>query len=255
MTETLKRSCSAFVALAILLQIAWPLSHGDARAINTVLGVLAFTIVSVVHCLVNFGYKITLLLVAQVVVLTCVIEFIGVHTGLPFGHYVYGNSLGVVIGGVPVLIPLAWFMMIYPCALAARYLATTTAKQTIVIATLMTGWDFYLDPQMTRESYWTWTHSSLEVNAIPILNYVGWFASSAFIGWLALRLLARATPQWTNTIPFVMLMWIWLGGALAHAVWFSPFLNRPSVALAGFVSMGIVMIPLSRKLLKARSDA
>lgn len=255
MKSTLKRNCLSFAILSILFNIAWPLSHGDARAVITVIGVLAFTAVSAIHCWVNFGRSITVRLIASVLALTFVVEFIGVHSGALFGHYAYGNALGPVIGGVPILIPLAWFMMIYPCALAASYLAETTVMKVSIVAALMTGWDFYLDPQMTNENYWVWNHSGFEVNAIPLHNYAGWFITSALIGWIALRILAAGKPQWNNTIPFIMLMWTWLGGALAHAVWFSPFLNRPHVALAGFAAMGTVMVPLNLKIQKARSHA
>lgn len=253
--STLKRNCLSFVVLTILLNIAWPLTHGDARSVVTVLGVFTFTAVSGLHSWVNFGPRVTARLLATVMMMTFAIEFVGVHTGLPFGHYTYGDMLGPVIVGVPVIIPLAWFMMIYPSVIAAQFLARSTPAQVLVVATLMTGWDFYLDPQMTSENYWTWVHTGVEVNAIPLTNYAGWFISSALIGWLALRIIATIEPQWTHTIPMVMLMWTWLGGALAHAVWFSPFLNRPHVALVGFVSMGFAMVPLSRKILEARYHA
>ena len=50
-------------------------------------------------------------------------ESIGVATGYPFGQYHYTGTLGPAVLGVPVLVPLAWVMMAYPCLLAGRTVA------------------------------------------------------------------------------------------------------------------------------------
>lgn len=47
-------------------------------------------------------------------------EQVGVATGAVYGAYHYSGMLGPKLGAVPLLIPLAWFMMIYP-----SYLITT----------------------------------------------------------------------------------------------------------------------------------
>jgi putative membrane protein len=41
-------------------------------------------------------------------------EFIGSHTGLPFGRYSYTDLLQPQLGDVPLLIPLAWLMLLPP---------------------------------------------------------------------------------------------------------------------------------------------
>ncbi len=43
-----------------------------------------------------------------------------VRTGLVFGAYHYSDMLGIKLGHVPVLIPLGWFMMIYPSRVVAK---------------------------------------------------------------------------------------------------------------------------------------
>jgi uncharacterized membrane protein len=57
---------------------------------------------------------------------------------------------------VPILIPLAWFMMIYPSWMTARALlrgvdrstVTGNAALAVVAAGVMTGWDMVMDPGM-----------------------------------------------------------------------------------------------------------
>ena len=44
-----------------------------------------------------------------------VTEIIGVNTGRLFGNYAYGSVLGFKIAGVPLLIGLNWFVVIYCC--------------------------------------------------------------------------------------------------------------------------------------------
>lgn len=45
-------------------------------------------------------------------ILTWGAEFIGHKTGLPFGEYSYTSSLQPQIADVPLLIPIAWFMVL-----------------------------------------------------------------------------------------------------------------------------------------------
>ncbi len=53
-------------------------------------------------------------------VISFIMEELGVRTGLIFGPYHYSDMLGPKVSNVPVLIPLGWFMMIYPSWVVAR---------------------------------------------------------------------------------------------------------------------------------------
>ena len=41
------------------------------------------------------------------------VELLGVNFGLIFGQYVYGDNLGVKVGGVPLLIGANWVMLTF----------------------------------------------------------------------------------------------------------------------------------------------
>ena len=47
-------------------------------------------------------------------------EEAGVLTGLVYGPYHYTATLGPWLGSVPILIPLAWFMLVYPSYVVAN---------------------------------------------------------------------------------------------------------------------------------------
>ncbi|RMF48927.1 MAG: carotenoid biosynthesis protein, partial [Chloroflexota bacterium] len=49
-----------------------------------------------------------------VILLGWAVEWIGHQTGFPFGFYSYTERLQPQLGGVPLLIPLAWLMMLPP---------------------------------------------------------------------------------------------------------------------------------------------
>ncbi|MBM4427862.1 MAG: carotenoid biosynthesis protein, partial [Chloroflexi bacterium] len=69
-----------------------------------------------------WGWRKTITSFAIVGVLSYFAEFIGSKTGFPFGAYHYTNVLQPQLGGVPLLIPLAWMMMLPPAWAVARSL-------------------------------------------------------------------------------------------------------------------------------------
>ena len=49
------------------------------------------------------------------------VELLGVYYGLIFGQYVYGDNLGVKVGGVPLLIGANWVMLTNRTQWKCRY--------------------------------------------------------------------------------------------------------------------------------------
>jgi putative membrane protein len=91
--------------------------------------VLLFAGASVLHAAATRGYAwaVGLLVVAGGIGLAA--EAVGVRTGFPFGHYEYTGTLGPEVLDVPVVVPLAWVMMAYPCLLLGRRLARAGARR------------------------------------------------------------------------------------------------------------------------------
>jgi uncharacterized membrane protein len=112
-----------------------------------------------------------------VVVTTYFIELIGSTTGFPFGAYDYTSALTPQVAGVPLLVSFAWAgitLVVYGmfAGSGARWV------QLAMMAASITAWDVFLDPQMVGEGYWQWQPASLAFRGIPLVNYVGWFATA-----------------------------------------------------------------------------
>lgn len=103
------------------------------------------------------------------------IEVIGVKTHLIFGNYWYGNTLGLKLLEVPVLIGLNWFLLIYIIATSFRKIKNNFLFA-IVCAAIMTFLDIFIEPIAIKLDFWQWQNS-----IIPMQNYVAWFIISFFL--------------------------------------------------------------------------
>jgi putative membrane protein len=259
MTElTLPKSRLLLISLVaagitVLVQILWALTSGGMRDITTIVGVLAFSSASGFHAYVAFGRDFVIKFLMVAVIATFVIEVLGVATSFPFGTYAYDpQRLGFSVFGVPLLIPFAWFMMLYPCWLISNELFKKKFLAIPTGALLMSTWDLYLDPQMVNEGYWTWFVDGIATTTIPLTNFFGWFVSTAVIFTLLSKVLTPKPSNVSNLVPYALTFWVWLGSFLVNIVPVSPFFNQPAVAISGFIGMGVVLIPWSWMLWQRR---
>lgn len=236
----------AAAGLTVLANILWALASGGLRDVLTIIGVLAFATASGFHAYVAFGRSFVMKFLMIALLATLVVEVLGVATGFPFGAYEYDpERLGISVLGVPLLIPFAWFMMLYPSWLISRDLFKSRYLAILSGALLMSTWDLYLDPQMVNEGYWVWFVDGLATKDIPLTNFFGWFLSTAVIFMLLSVALKPGSPKVSNATPYALILWVWLGSFLVNIVPISPFFNQPTVAISGFIGMGIVLIPWS----------
>jgi putative membrane protein len=128
------------------------------------------------------------------VVVTWLIEVVGVHTGLVFGEYVYGRGLGVPILGVPPLIGFNWALVclgvllwIAPWAEARRLPSPVIA---LGVAFLATGFDWVMEPVAVTLGYWSWSGGD-----IPLQNYAAWFVIAFAASWAYLAGSERARSR------------------------------------------------------------
>jgi putative membrane protein len=238
----------ALLGILVLVQIAYPLTGGRARAGLTVATVVLGYALSVGHA---FSRGSGLSLVATATVGGFAVEAIGVATGFPFGHYDYSGQLGPKLLGVPLIIPLAWTWMAWPAWLAALRLSSSPTGRVLLAAAGLAAWDLFLDPQMVAEGYWTWRspHPALPgVPGVPIGNYLGWLGFAI----LLMSALALAggekirTPRPGDTPILALWLWTYASSVLAHAV----FLGLPASAAWGGVLMGAVVLPLVPRLVR-----
>jgi uncharacterized membrane protein len=240
----LRRLPVLLAAGTVLLQIAYPLVSGQPRDALAVVTVVAFFLASVTHALVHRGLRWTALLVLVTTGTGLVAESLGTSTGFPFGEYDYAGSLGWKLLSVPVVIPLAWAMMAYPCLLVGRRLAATPVGAALVGGYALASWDLFLDPQMVEAGHWSWTDVQLALPGapgIPVSNYLGWLLVAVVMLGL-LQLLPRRAAD--DRVPAALFLWTYGSSVLANAVFF----GRPAVALLGGVGMGLVAVPYALSL-------
>jgi uncharacterized membrane protein len=236
-----------FAVATIGTQIAYPLVDGEWLRRVTLASVVSFFLASVAHAFAHRGPRWALTFVVVTSGLAFVAETVGVRTGVPFGTYTYSSSLGPRLLGVPVVVPLAWTMMAYPVFLAARRL---TRRWTAVIGAIgLAGWDVFLDPQMVADGRWHWsdpTPSLPGVDTVPLTNLAGWLGVALV---MMLALCATAPRDCGNeTVPAVLLLWTFVGSVVGNVFWFGSH----SVALAGGIAMGVVVLPYSWVLWQSR---
>ena len=240
----LRRVPVVLAVTTVLLQIAYPLVGGQPRDVLTVITVVAFFLASTTHALVHRGLRWTALYVLVTTGTGLLAESIGTSTGFPFGEYDYAGSLGWKLLSVPVVIPLAWAMMAYPCLLVGQRLASTRLGAAAVGGFALASWDLFLDPQMVEAGHWAWSDVQLALPGspgIPVSNYLGWLLVAVLmIGVLQLLPRRRADDR----VPAALFLWTYASSVLANAVFF----GRPAVALIGGVGMGLVAIPYARSL-------
>jgi carotene biosynthesis associated membrane protein len=157
-----------------------------------VLTLLAF-IFAILHGWQTLGWKHTLLLLALTFAISLLFESVGVATGWVYGAYHYTDKLGPkFLGLVPLLIPVAWFMMTYPSYILARYLVpsikhtwTWRLAVSALGAVIMTAWDLAMDPMMVNGGHWVWEQNGAYFG-IPLQNFWGWWLTIFVTFWLFL---------------------------------------------------------------------
>ena len=205
------------------------------------------------HAFARLGCKQAISLFGMVFVVSLFFESLGVATGLVYGPYHYSDRLGPkFLGLVPYLIPIAWFMMVYPAYVLAERLAPRNWRgwqADLVISALcgvlMAAWDLVMDPLKILVGSWVW-----EVNGyyfgIPIQNYWGWWLT-VFGAIASFRLLVRqdipkpeAAFDRLAWIAFVLIAYGDTLKALLHGL-FGPALVG-IFALTPWVAMGWVRL-------------
>ncbi|GAB4411919.1 MAG: carotenoid biosynthesis protein [Anaerolineae bacterium] len=220
----------------ILSMIALPIAifFGGQAVLPTVITFSALLQVTLVltFLIPAWGWRVTLRTALLVMGLAWLIEFTGSTTGYPFGAYHYTDLMQPQIGGVPLLIPLAWLMMLPPAWAVARRIAGPHSRLAFIAwsALTMTAWDLFLDPQMVAWGLWSWAQPGGYFD-IPWINFLGWLLASALI-----TAVVRPGP-----LPTRPLMLIYAITWLLESLGLFFFWGLPGPALVGFAGMGSLL--------------
>jgi putative membrane protein len=202
----------------------------------------------------------TLLTAGAVCLLAWSAEWLGSSTGFPFGGYDYTPVLQPQVLGVPLLIPLAWLMMLPPGWALGWLLARHTAHSHYLSeggglgwrvrfawagasALAFSAWDLFLDPQMVAWGFWVWDAPG-GYFGIPWVNYAGWLLVSGLV--------TLAVSAWVNPLrlPLGPLVAVYVITWLLQSIGQVFFWGLPGPGLVGFVGMGGVLLLAWRKTIR-----
>lgn len=103
--------------------------------------------------------------------LSFLIEMLGTNTGLIFGEYSYGQTLGLKLLKTPILIGVNWFLLVYGVGLSLKYFRIKSSVLSAVLgANILTLLDVFIEPIAIKHNYWQWDNYT-----IPIQNYIAWW--------------------------------------------------------------------------------
>jgi uncharacterized membrane protein len=223
----------AWIACMIPMPIIQWITGNDGLTAGIVLSVLVQAALAIVFLNQAAGWRRTAVIVGTVAVVAWASEALGSKTGIPFGAYHYTARLQPQVLGVPLLIPLAWLMMLPPAwAVAQRITGRATGLAFILVSAFaFTAWDLFLDPQMVHWGLWAWDQPG-HYFGIPLVNFAGWMLVSALV-----TLVAR--PPALPTRPLLVVYTLtWLIETVGLILFWGLF----GPAAAGFLGMGLFVL-------------
>ena len=127
-----------------------------------------------------------------------VIESIGVNTGLIFGEYVYGETLGYQIFETPLIIGMNWLFLVYVSSSLTERLNSGRFISFLLPPVLMVAYDLVLEQVAPGLGMWNWKNE-----VIPLQNYIAWFVV-AFLFVLVFRLFSIKTSNKIAPLIFIL---------------------------------------------------
>ena len=124
---------------------------------------------------------------AVVYVVTFFLEALGIATGLVFGEYIYGPTLGVAAFGVPLVIAFNWAVVVYGAVRMAGRRKRSDIMTAVMTGAVATMFDWIMEPVAIRLDYWTWAGGD-----IPLQNYFAWFVIATVSAFAYRKLVSTA---------------------------------------------------------------
>jgi putative membrane protein len=142
------------------------------------------------------------------------IESSAIHTGIPYGDFIYNDLLGQkVFGLTPWTVAFAWPPILLLAYWFARNctrlnLAQKTWKILALTAVVATAVDLVLDPAAVNLGFWNWQEPGF-FYGVPLVNFMGWLLS-CFVGAVILHYLwgSRKVPE-AMAYSGLAILWFW----------------------------------------------
>lgn len=129
-----------------------------------------------------------------------IVELVGIHTGFIFGLYSYGETLGLTLWGVPVIIGLNWLLVMYCVATLTDSLKVPVIFKVLIASLLAVAIDWLIEPVAMHFDFWNW-----ENGIVPVQNFIGWFLTSVWMQTLYHLLKVKAENRLALPFYFIQL--------------------------------------------------
>ncbi|MBP1923054.1 putative membrane protein [Halorubrum alkaliphilum] len=111
---------------------------------------------------------------------TYFIEHLGVRTGWPYGTFEYTISLGPMLGGVPLALPIFFIPLVMNayllCLLLLGGRASSGWVRLFAVIPTVVAMDVVLDPGAVAVGFWDFGGGAFY--GVPLSNYAGWVLSA-----------------------------------------------------------------------------
>ena len=176
------------------------------------------------------------------------IEYIGLVTGWPYGSFTYTVSLGPMVHGVPVALPLLFLPLVFNAYLLGLLVAPYASRwqRVSLVVAAVVAMDVVLDPGAVSLGFWS--YASGAVYGVPWTNGFGSILSGVITVTVLGRTVDRdklqrrlvATPFMLDDMISFVLLWgvinAWYGNLLslgvaclfAYALWAVDAFDMPS---------------------------
>lgn len=138
------------------------------------------------------------------------IEVVGVATGLVFGTYAYGESLGPKLFEVPPVMGVNWLLLCYTSVRLVNFNGLPNWVKAALSASLMVLLDIVMEPVAMSFDYWQW-----QDGAIPLQNYFAWWVVALGLNALWFKIKDKGINNFSPWMfaylsAFFMTMRIWM---------------------------------------------
>lgn len=232
------------VPFATQAELSWP-----TISLLLCAGTIAIALADLWHLAINFSARNAVLFAILALGISWLAEYTGIRWGFPFGaRYDYHAALRPMLpGDVPLLIPLAWFVLAQGPLVVFRQWSVVNAQGTIgfgrllckasACAGLLVLYDMTLEPLAMQFDLWKWAWDGSYFGT-PYRNFLGWFVVGLTIYasylWCAARS-GRRDAYW----PLVNSTWSVAALAFLSLVGLA-LMNRIGSPLPAVIAWGLV---------------
>jgi bisanhydrobacterioruberin hydratase len=174
------------------------------------LSILLFAAPSYIAIWKLLGTKSSTLLLTIMGVYALIIETSAIHTGFPYGNFIYNDILGgKLLGLTPWTVAFAYPPLVFIAYYMTHSLEIRALYRLMLSVLLLVTIDLVLDPAAVALGFWQWAIPGFYYG-VPLVNFAGWILSGT-IAVLLVHLFFRRSHYMPSAIGIsgCAIIWFW----------------------------------------------